>query len=160
MDPEPPTRRIPPTAPPAAGPPRTVIEDERVLELADRVRSLRAWLAVATVLAVAALGLAAWALLTKEEEDDTRAGASRTSVDRLDSRVDELESQVENRASDSSVSELRADQDELAEQVQQLGESGDTDALEQSITDLGEDVQQLSERVDQLEQEQAEQPAP
>src|SRR5688500_11085188 len=109
MDPEPPTRRIPPTAPPPAPSPHVITEDERVAyaKLADRVGSLRAWLALATVLAIAALGLAAWALVTKEEEDDTQAGASRTSVERLDARVDELESQIDDRATQGAVSELR-----------------------------------------------------
>ena len=158
MDPEPPTRRIPPTAPPPGAPPaRVVAEDPRLLDLEDRVRSLRAWLAVATVLALAALGVAAWAIISKEEEDDTRAGASRASVNRLETQVEDLEAQVDNRATKESVSDLRAEQEELAEAVQQLGEGGgDTDELAQSVTTLSDDAQELAARIDELEQQQAE----
>ena len=162
MDPDQPTRRIPPVQPPpAAGTP--VVQDDRLVinELADRVRSLRGWLAVATVLALLALGLAAWALLTQEEEQDAQAGASREQVERLDARVDDLESRINDRATKDSVSALRSDQEKLAEEVDKLGESasnGNTDAVEKNIEQLDENMQQLEQRVQELEQQQNEQP--
>src|SRR5918992_117796 len=47
------------------------------------------------VVAVAALGLALWALLTQEEERDARGGASAERVSDLEDRVDDLESDAE-----------------------------------------------------------------
>jgi DNA repair exonuclease SbcCD ATPase subunit len=166
MDPDPPTRRIAPGAAPASTPhPFVTVEEQRLAhaDLVDRIKSLRAWLAFATILALLALGAAAWALVSKEEEDDTRAGASRTSVSRLDSRVDDLEEQVDDRATKGAVSELRGQQEELSEQVQQLGgqaDGGDTEAVQQSVEELSASVQQLEQRLDELEQQQAEQPVP
>ena len=166
MDPDQPTRRIPPVQPPPAPVQGTpVVQDDRlvVAELADRVRSLRGWLALATVLALLALGLAAWALLTQEEEQDAQAGATREQVERLDARVDDLESRIDDRATKDSVSDLRSDQEELAEQVDELtkaAEGGDSDAVEQNIEQLDENMQQLQQRMDELEQQQSEQPPP
>ena len=120
---------------PAAGGRAPVVQDDRlfVAELADRVGRCAAGSSLATVLALLALGLAAWALLTQEEEQDAQAGASRSQVEALDARVDDLESRIDDRATKESVSDLRADQEELSDQVEKLaddaGKSDDTEAL-------------------------------
>jgi len=163
MDPDQPTRRIAPTPPPAE---RVVVQDDApaYAELAERIRSLRGWLALATALALIALGVAAWAVVTKEEEEDARAGASRGSVSRLDSRVDELESRLEDRATKGSLDEVREDQRELRDEVEQVGQraadGGDTEAVQESVQELSEDVTQLQQRLDELEQRQDEQASP
>ena len=160
MGPEEPTRRIPPTAPPRE--PAPVLVDERDV-LADRLRSLRTALVLVGLLALTALGVGLYALLTQEEEDDARQGATSSSVKKLDERVDELETRVDDSATKSGVSELRSDQEELSDRVEALEkdqqsqdqESGDTAELQTAIEDLGTAVEDLQQRVEAVEQQQA-----
>src|SRR5829696_4136056 len=82
--------------PPRAGDVAPYVGDERPATLAD-IRSLRRWLAVAAVWAVAATALAVIALLEANEgdsaDDRTRAADELARVQRqLNSRVEELES--------------------------------------------------------------------
>ena len=158
MGPEEPTRRIPPTVPPRE--PAPVVVDERDV-LADRLRSLRTALALVGLLAATALGVGLYALLTQEEEDDSRRGATRSSVNRLEERVDELESKTGDAATKSAVSDLRSDQEELSRRIDELAEQpqdedgGDTAQLQTAIEDLGTAVEDLQQRVEAVEQQQA-----
>ena len=153
--PDPHTRRMDPAAPPPGGP-EDPYED-------DRLKSLRTWLAVVGVLAVAALGVGLWALLTQEEESDAQQGATAASVSSLRERVSDLESDVEDLATKSSVSKVREDQADLEKQVDELGKAAeggeDTDALKQSVDDLEGEVEQLQQDVDDLRAQQ-DQPSP
>lgn len=165
-DPEPPTRRLDPAAPPPGTPlpppgePLAAgVPDERLVheELADRIRTLRTWLAVLGTLAAIALGVALWALLTKEEESDTKRSATPQSVERLDTRVDDLESRIDDRATKTSVEKLESEQeglrDDLADVRKQAQSAGDTDELEQSVETLSESVEELEQRVEAAEQD-------
>jgi ABC-type Na+ efflux pump permease subunit len=164
-DPEPPTRRlepsgaVPPPVPPPGEPVAAGVPDERLVheELADRIRTLRTWLAVLGTLAAIALGVALWALLTKEEESDAQRGATRNAVQRLDSRVDSLESEIGDRATKSSVDKLEDEQegirDDVAEVRKQAENAGDTKEIEQSVETVTEDVQELEQRVEAVEQD-------
>lgn len=166
MDPEPPTRRIPPT-PPGSPPPReTVRETEYVADpemerLRDRIRSLSTALALTALLAIAGLGVALYTLLADDEEQDgNRRGASPARVSALSDRVDELEDRVGDRATKNSVDSLEDRVAQVEEQAEQAGEQGgDTAQLQESIEALDQSVTTLEQRVDELEQSGG-QPAP
>ena len=91
--PEEPTRPLPPATPPPArvGVEREVaapVEDPYRTELLlDQLRSLRTALAIVGVIAVAALAVAVYAVLTKDEVSDAGAGASSQQVADLADRV-------------------------------------------------------------------------
>ena len=111
----------------------------------DRLRSLTRWLVAIGVLAVAALGVGLWALLSDEDGDRrTRAAAVRA----LEDRVDELESEVQ-RAPSRVVVSVRDEQEALEQRVDAL-EEGTNDAVE----DVRQDVEELQARVEELEQQQ------
>jgi hypothetical protein len=168
MDPDQPTRRVPPDAagpPPVPGDPVAVVEDPF---LADALRSLRTWVVLVGIVALGALGVGLWALLTMEEETDARRGASVERVERLESRADALESGVDDRAAKGTVDELRDQQDQLSKQVTALEKRSQradgtdevqqsVDELQQSVDDLDADVQQLGDRLDEVERRQDEQ---
>ena len=169
MDPDQPTRPIPPTGPPR----EPIIEREVPVAdpvLDDAVRSLRTWLALATLVALAALGLALWAVLTKEEEEDAQRGATVEQVERLEQRVEDLESRLDQRATKGELQEVAEAQVEIREQIEgvrrQARDRGDTEALQesidelqQSVDDVAGDVQELDQRVADVEQRQDEQEA-
>lgn len=162
MDPEPPTRRIPPTPPPRG----TVSETEYVTDpylerLRDRIRSLTTAIVLTALLATAALGVALYALLAEDEESDGgRRGASPARVANLSDRVDALENRVGDRATKNDVEALEERLAEVQQQAQQAGEDGgDTAQLQESIEALDQSVQQLEQRVEELEQSGG-QPAP
>jgi uncharacterized protein HemX len=114
------------------------------MQVIDRLRSLKRALAVVAVLAVAALGIALWALLA-EDDDDGRARAR--AVRALEDRVERLEAEVD-RAPSRVVVSVRDEQRSLDERL---------DALEQdqneAIDGLRQEVQELEERVDELQQQ-------
>ena len=158
-DREPPTRRIPPT-PPGEPPRETEYVDPALEEIRDRLRSLRTALALAALLATAALGVALYTLLSDEDREagDGPRGASSTRVSQLDERVDELESEIDDRATKTAVSDLREDQRELQEQVEkasaQAAEGGGDEETQQAVEDLRGDVQALQQRVDEVAAQQ------
>ena len=121
--------------------PAPVVAEERVLtpaveptvillRLEDAIEALRTWLLVIGVVAVAALGVALYALIS---DDDTTAdgGGSRTGL-----ASDERVSQIENRV------------DRLSRQLQDLrvddGGGGDAAALANRVDELESTVKSLS----------------
>ena len=86
------------------------VEDERPATLAD-IRSLRRWLAVAAVWAVAATALGVIALLKANEDDSadrTAAAGELGQVQRqLNSRIDDLESRIDELPTSDDVVEAR-----------------------------------------------------
>lgn len=173
--PEEPTRPLPPTTP---APVRPVYEREvaapvedsyRTEILLDRLRSLRTALAIVGVIAVAALGVAAYAVLTMEEESDAGGGASRQRVANLDDRVDALETEVEDRARTNDVNRIADDVqalsvrvDRVAKQAQSAASSDNSGTDEQarsSIDQLNQSITELDQRVRDLE-DQAQQQQP
>jgi FtsZ-interacting cell division protein ZipA len=169
MEPDPPTRPIQPTGPPREPMlEREVPVTDPVLE--DSVHSLRTWLIITTVVALAALAVALWAVVTKEEEEDAQRGATVEQIEELEQRVDTLESQMGNRATNNDVQEVADAQDQLREDVQaaqrQANDGGDNqelqdsvDQLQQSVDDMAADVDQLQQRMDDVERRQDEQEA-
>jgi outer membrane murein-binding lipoprotein Lpp len=122
--------------------------------LLDELRSLKRALALVGVIAIAALGVALWALLDQQDSGDGTSGASSERVSRLEDRVDELEGDVEDAASDESVSRLRQEQEDLAEQVGQLSEQSSGSDSQEAVDQLEQQVEDLGGRVDDLEQQQ------
>jgi outer membrane murein-binding lipoprotein Lpp len=161
-DPDEPTRRLPPTHRPDPLPPReyerevAVTGDDLVWreELIDRLNSLRNAVVLLGILAVAALGIALWALLTQEEESDARRGASVDRVRDLEDRVEELEQDVERAPSRDALSQLSENVESLDERVGALEDrverQGAGGASEQAVEDLQGDVQQVGDAVEQL----------
>lgn len=162
MDPEPPTRRIPPTPPPRATVSETeYVADPYVERLRDRIRSLTTAVTLTALLATAALGVALYAILSEDEEGDGgRRGASPARVSSLSDRVDELENRVGDRATKNDVEALEERIQSAEQQAEQAGEDGgDTAQLQESIEAVDQRVQQLEQRVDEVEQSGG-QPAP
>jgi methyl-accepting chemotaxis protein len=158
-DPDEPTRRLPPDAPPPRGYEREVAVtagDDLVWreEVLDRLSSLRLAVVLLGIVAVAALGVALWALLTQEEESDAQRGASVERVADLEERVDELEQDVEQAPSGDELLELSDSVESLDERVgaieDRVERQGDGGASEQAVEDLQGDVQQLGVAVEQL----------
>jgi len=155
--PEDPTRRLTPVAPP--GTPREVAYVEGDPEtsrhaLLGELRGLKRWLAVVGTIALASLGLSLYTLLA-EEEDGGGGGASRTSVSRLEERVDELRDDVRDRATKNAVSGLREDQEALDGRVDEVAEQAGEGADGQAIDDLRTQLDELEERVAAAEQDAA-----
>jgi DNA repair exonuclease SbcCD ATPase subunit len=110
----------------------------------DRLRSLRRALAVVAALAVAALGIALWAVLA-EDDDDGRARAR--AVRALEDRVERLEAQVD-RAPSRVVVSVRDEQRSLDERLDELEQD-----TSEAIDGLRQDVRELEDRVDELRQQ-------
>ncbi|HYN51377.1 MAG TPA: type I-E CRISPR-associated protein Cse2/CasB [Thermoleophilaceae bacterium] len=130
------------------GPP----EDERPVQAGD-LRSLRRWLIVGAVWATAATAIAVIALIAANNarEDNTEAGrqSARTAGEigaaqrRLDQRLDEIESRLDELASADDVSELetrlKGVEDADTPTVEELEElSGSVDDLEKRLETLEE----------------------
>lgn len=147
-------------------------DDPRLDLLLDRVRSLRTAVALLGLVSLAALALGAYLLLTKEEEGDTRAGASRGSVASLEDRVDDLESDLRSRATKDDLDQVSEDQEALSDRIDDVAkrakpadDAGADDELQSSIDrldqnqqTLGDSIEKLDQRVADLEQEQQQQP--
>jgi flagellar biosynthesis chaperone FliJ len=162
-DPDEPTRRLPPTEPAEPIREREVVTSHElepvwVQEVLDRLRSLRTAVGLLGVVAVAALGVALWALLTQEEEDDARRGASSERVRDLEDRVDNLESGVRDAASGDAVDRLREGQERLDERLRAVEDQaggpsdGMIENLQRDMTQLGEAIEQTGETLEDLEQ--------
>jgi TolA-binding protein len=168
--PEEPTSRLPP----AKGPPPRVREREYLgpeddgtrgllVELQDQVRSLRTAVVLLGLLAVVALGIAAWALVKSNDagnNDNAQSGnaASAARVSKLEDRVSSLETKVDNRATKGDLNDLQSQQKDLADRVAKLeSRSGQTQdaASKDSVSQVSQDVQDLQKRVDDVEKQQA-----
>jgi hypothetical protein len=163
-DPDEPTRRLPPSHRPDAPPPReyerevTVTAGDELVwreEIVDRLNSLRTAVVLLGILAVAALGVALWALVNQEEETDARRGASADQVRDLEERVEDLEQDIERAPSGDALSQLSETVESLDERVGAVEdrverERGEGGASEQAVEDLQGDVEQLGDAVEQL----------
>jgi polyhydroxyalkanoate synthesis regulator phasin len=163
--PDRPTERLQP-APPApqyerAVDPRAPVATDATLlftRLEDAISSLRTWLVLVGVLAVAALGVGLYAVLSNDN-GTTRGAASADRVSRLNDRVDRLSRQVQQlRSTSGGTSALSRRVDELSRQVAALrgqgaGGSSSTDTT-QALQDLNKRVDDLSRQVQQLGQTQ------
>ncbi len=128
------------------------VEDERPATLAD-IRSLRRWLAVAAVWAVAATALGVIALLEANKDDSadqTKAAGELGRVQsQLNSRIDDLESRIDELPTSDDVSKL----DDRLKTVESKVDknSAATDRLSSRVDDLDGRVDDLESRVEALE---------
>lgn len=115
------------------------------------LRSLRRWLAVAGVWAVAASAIAIIALLEAGNDEPARdpgavRGSQLAEVQRdLDGRIDRLEERVEGLPDSSDVSKLEARLKKLED-----GASGTRD----SVSEANDRIDELEQRVEEAEQQQ------
>ena len=152
--PEEPTRPLPPATPPPA---RVGVERElaapvedpyRTELLLDQLRSFRTALAIVGVIAVAALAVAVYAVLTKDEVSDAGAGASSQQVADLADRVDALEADVKTRATKNQVSQLSDDVKALSDDVDKAAKQSESAAS----SDNGGTDEQARSSIDKLDQ--------
>ena len=159
-----PTERLQPSAPPQ--PP---VYEERVvapaadpnailLRLEDAIGSLRTGLMFVGVLAVAALGVAIYALMQASDDDTgSRSGlASDSRVSELDDRVDRISRQVQGLRSGGDAEGGDDRVAALEKTVQTLADRPSTDP-QQAIDQLSERIDDVAQDVEALQQAQ---PAP
>lgn len=162
---DPPTEPLRPRAPlhpaDAGVPVAATVDPAWTAQLEDQIRSLKGLAALLTVLTLAALGLAAWAII---RDDDTEAGPSQARVARIDEKVDRLEQRVGGDTAAAKAAPSTSDLDAKAD-------AADVEALRKEVaaakadakaasgassTDAGaspEAVTALDGRIDQLEKD-------
>jgi len=137
--------------PPRAGDVAPYVEDDRPATRGD-IRSLRRWLVVTAVWAVAATALGVIALIQANKDDDaarTKAAGELGRVQRaLNDRIDELESRVEDLPTSDDLTKL----DNRIKEVEDAADKASTNTER-----LGNRVDDLEGRVDDLEQANEEQ---
>lgn len=147
---DPQTRRHP--AVPLAGerePARADADELAWRELVhDQLRSLRTGLILLGVLAVAALGLGLWALLTAQSVDQSRVAVQAARVHELERRVDAIQTTVARAPTAADVAALREQQRTLGQSVSQAEKTSAQTAAQ--VGALRARVQRLEQRVDVL----------
>lgn len=137
-----------PGAQPPVGRSERLLTDDQLPATVGQFKSLRRWLIVAGVWAVAATALAVFALVQANQEDEEgrqqAAGELGRVQSQLNNRIDDLEQRIEGLPTSDDVSNL---DDRLAQA------EDDTSKASQSVERLGNRMDDLEERVDQLEQE-------
>jgi septal ring factor EnvC (AmiA/AmiB activator) len=138
----------PPPPPPKAGPePATLDEDESRPATLGEVRSLRRWLVVTGVWAVAASAIAIIALLDNGEEQKRDPGVARIGqLNRLQENVNERLDDFESRLEELPTSE---DVRKLERRVRQAETRAS--AAQDDASGVREDVDDLQTRVEELE---------
>ena len=118
-----------------------------LVRLEDAVNSVRTGLMIVGVIAVAALGVAIYALVKEDDTSSSAGGASSARVSELDDRVDRLSRQVQDaRSSDNSSDDTAA----LGDRVDALERTVKTLADRPQPGDATQAVQELSDRIDDL----------
>jgi hypothetical protein len=107
----------------------------------DEMRSLRTGMVLLGVLAVAALGLALWGLLTAQAERNDPQTVSVARARSLERRVDRLEARVERLPSAAEVARIQGSLQELR---------ADVSRAQQASAALEVRVRELAQRVDEL----------
>jgi archaellum component FlaC len=153
VPPDRPTERLQPQ------PPRPPVVEERyvapaadpnaiLLRLEDAVNSLRTGLMIVGVIAVAALGVAIYALMQDDDGAATRGNAaSESRVSQLDDRIDRLSRQVQDVRSDARSNDETAG---LGDRVEALEGTVEQLADRPAPGDATQAVQELSERIDDV----------
>jgi peptidoglycan hydrolase CwlO-like protein len=149
-----PTRRLPPARPVLGEPNVAYVSDEAIWRehIHDRLRSLTTAVTLASLVAVAALGVTLWALFADPADD-----ASADRVQRLEQRVDQLEARLTQRPAAEDLVAVRERQQSLDERLQALEDQADepaeeTQAMIEAIESTQQAIAQLEERVAELEQ--------
>jgi polyhydroxyalkanoate synthesis regulator phasin len=119
-------------------PPAPYVEDDRPATVGD-LRSIRRWLLVTAVWAVAATALGVIALIQANKDDTsgrTQSAADLARVQKdLNGRIDDLKSQVDDLPTSDDVSNL----------------DGRIKAVEKKADSTGSDIDKLNGRIDDLE---------
>jgi septal ring factor EnvC (AmiA/AmiB activator) len=130
-------------------PPAPYVEDDRAATVGD-LRSLRRWLLVTAVWAVAATALGVFALIQANKDDtsgQTQSAEDLARVQRdLAGRIDDLKAQVDELPTSDDLSKL----DGRIKDVEKKADSTGSD-----IDKLNGRVDDLEKRVDDLEQQQS-----
>jgi septal ring factor EnvC (AmiA/AmiB activator) len=134
-----------PPTPPRRPPEATVVDPDSQPATVGELRTLRRWLLVAGVWALAATAIAVIALVKANEEDT--AGQERTAgqiarvqrtlnerVDELESRVDELPTSTDTSNLDNRLKKIEEGTGRTGDRLERL--SGRIDDLETQIEDL------------------------
>ncbi|HEV2060918.1 MAG TPA: hypothetical protein VGR11_16330 [Solirubrobacteraceae bacterium] len=133
---------------------RTTVAEERVsghdpilLRLEDTLNSLRTGLMIVGVIAVAALGVAVYSLMSQDDDGGgSRSGlASDSRVSELDDRVDRISRQVQDLRSGDGGD----DDAELGNRVEAL-EGTVKELAERPVPDATQAVKELSDRIDDI----------
>lgn len=156
--------RQPVVAEPAVAPAAAAVDPGWMARIEDQIRSLKSMMALIGVLALAALGIALYDLLTDDEGDGR--GASRERVAQLDERVDRLEGKAGGASEEADVTRLqeglegkaeKSDVEDLGTQIEELRAAveagGSDDALAEDLATLSEQVEQLAAEVEELRNE-------
>jgi septal ring factor EnvC (AmiA/AmiB activator) len=145
-------RATPPPPPPPPPPADRGVpeEDEARPATLGELRSVRRWLAVAGVWAVAASAVAIIALLNSNEEEKRDPGVARIGQlnrfrDDLNERIDEVEKRLDELPTSDDVRKL----ERRVRQAEQRASGARDDA-----SGVREDVDDLQQRVEDLEQQQ------
>ena len=152
--PDRPTERLAPTPPPPPvyeerGVAPAVDSNAVLLRIEDSIGSLRTGLMIVGVIAVAALGVAIYALM----QDDDGGGGSRNGlasdsrVSRLDDRIDRISRQVQGLRAGAGTGD-----DAVEDRVAALERTVETLA-DRPSTDPQQAIDQLSGRIDDLAQD-------
>jgi septal ring factor EnvC (AmiA/AmiB activator) len=136
-----------PGAQPPAGRRERLLTDDQLPASVGQFKSLRRWLIVAGIWAVAATALAVFALIQANQQDDEgreqAAGELGLVQRQLDNRIDGLEQRIEGLPTSDDVSNLE----------NRLGQvEDDASQATQDVERLGNRLDDLEGRVDQLEQ--------
>lgn len=120
--------------------------DPVLLRLEDAVDSLRTGIMIVGVIAVAALGVGIYSLVSQDDAGDaSRSGlASDARVSELDDRVDRISRQVQD------LREAEGGDDELGERVEALEKTVEELAERPTPGDATEAVKELSDRIDDI----------
>jgi len=160
IPPDRPTERLPPQPPPQPVQPlRPPVVEERyvapavdpntvLLRLEDAVDSVRTGLMIVGVIAVAALGVAIYALLKDDNAGAGSGNAARDArVSQLDNRIDRLSRQVQDARREARSNEDAA---ALGDRVEALEGTVKQLADRPAPGDATDAVQELSERIDDV----------
>lgn len=155
-DPTPPTEPLPPTAPVVPTPPSPDPAEREVRS--DQFRTLRRWLIVVGVWAVAATAIGVLAFIeARNAKDASDSRATQADIDQVRDRlrddIDDLDAQVDSRATRAEVSALeprikKAQRDATTARDEATKATDDTGELKPRVNELQTQVDTLETRVD------------
>lgn len=129
-----------------------VADLDALARLEDAIASLRTGVMIAGVIAVAALGVALYAIL-RDDGGTAGSGASQERVSRLDDRVDRLSSQLQDaRSSARGAADVDDRVEALEKAVEDLAERPASDP-QQAIDELSGRIDEVAKNVEELEQQ-------
>ena len=140
--------------PDAPGTPATGVPEEEQPATRGELRTLRRWLVVAGVWAVAATAIAIIALLDKDESGDSGARDSAAQVSRvqreLDRRLDDLEEQVRDLPRSDDLRKLEGRLQQAEEQASSASE--DANRADEARGEVDRRLDDLEQQLQDLEQ--------